>query len=109
MATLVDEGVAHGHADAHHTQEGFWRKYVFSQDHKVIGIQYGFTSLLFLLFGFSLMMMMRWAIAYPGKPMPVLGFLFKDMGGVMAVLKGKYAGQMDFAKASAAVKKALTG
>ena len=33
----------------------------------------------------------------------------KDMGGVMAVLKGKYAGQMDFAKASAAVKKALTG
>jgi uncharacterized protein YqeY len=32
----------------------------------------------------------------------------KDMGGVMAALKGKYAGQMDFAKASAAVKKALT-
>ena len=31
----------------------------------------------------------------------------KDMGGVMAALKGKYAGQMDFAKASAAVKKAL--
>lgn len=33
----------------------------------------------------------------------------KDMGGVMAALKAKYAGQMDFAKASAAVKKALTG
>jgi uncharacterized protein len=33
----------------------------------------------------------------------------KDMGAVMAALKGKYAGQMDFAKASAAVKKALTG
>jgi uncharacterized protein YqeY len=32
----------------------------------------------------------------------------KDMGGVMAALKAKYAGQMDFAKASAAVKKALT-
>ncbi|HSF43888.1 MAG TPA: cbb3-type cytochrome c oxidase subunit I [Thermoanaerobaculia bacterium] len=83
MATLVDEGVAHGHAEAHHPKEGFWRKYVFSQDHKVIGIQYGFTSLLFLLFGFTLMMMMRWALAYPGKPIPVLGFLFKDMGGVM--------------------------
>ncbi|HSN87137.1 MAG TPA: cbb3-type cytochrome c oxidase subunit I [Thermoanaerobaculia bacterium] len=84
MATLVDEGVAHGHAEAHHPKEGFWRKYVFSQDHKVIGIQYGFTSLLFLLFGFTLMMMMRWALAYPGKPIPFLGFLFKDMGGVMA-------------------------
>src|ERR1700759_2050526 len=29
----------------------------------------------------------------------------KDMGGVMAALKAKYAGQMDFAKASAVVKK----
>ena len=33
----------------------------------------------------------------------------KDMGGVMAAMKAKYAGQMDFAKASAAVKKALSG
>jgi len=32
----------------------------------------------------------------------------KDMGGVMAALKTRYAGQMDFAKASAAVKKALS-
>ncbi len=33
----------------------------------------------------------------------------KDMGGVMAALKARYAGQMDFAKASATVKKALAG
>ena len=31
----------------------------------------------------------------------------KDMGKVMGVLKAKYAGQMDFQKASAAVKAAL--
>lgn len=31
----------------------------------------------------------------------------KDMGKVMAALKAKYAGQMDFQKASAAVKAAL--
>ena len=31
----------------------------------------------------------------------------KDMGKIMAVLKEKYAGQMDFAKASGAVKAAL--
>jgi uncharacterized protein len=31
----------------------------------------------------------------------------RDMGRVMAVLKGKYAGQMDFGKAGAAVKAAL--
>jgi len=33
----------------------------------------------------------------------------KDMGGVMAALKAKYAGQMDFAKASAVVKRTLAG
>ena len=33
----------------------------------------------------------------------------KDMGGVMAALKTRYAGQMDFAKASAVVKKTLAG
>jgi uncharacterized protein YqeY len=31
----------------------------------------------------------------------------KDMGKVMGLLKSKYAGQMDFQKASAAVKAAL--
>jgi uncharacterized protein len=33
----------------------------------------------------------------------------KDMGKVVAALKAKYAGQMDFSKASAAVKAALSG
>ena len=39
--------------EAHHEDAGFWRTYVFSIDHKVIGIQYGITALCFLLFGFS--------------------------------------------------------
>ena len=42
----------HHHHDDHHGHDvhelGFWRKYVFSIDHKVIGIQYGITALLFL-------------------------------------------------------------
>jgi uncharacterized protein YqeY len=33
----------------------------------------------------------------------------KDMGKVMAVLKERYAGQMDFAKASGTVKELLGG
>ena len=64
--------VAH---EAHHEELGFWRKYVFSTDHKVIGIQYAITGLLFLLFGFSLMMLMRWQLAYPETALPLLGFL----------------------------------
>jgi len=64
----------------------FWRKYIFSTDHKMIGIQYGVTALLFLLFGFSLVMLMRWQLAYPGESLPLLGSLFGDErmpGGVM--------------------------
>ena len=45
-------------------QESFIRKYIFSIDHKWIGIQYGVTSMLFLLFGFVLMMIMRYQLAY---------------------------------------------
>src|SRR4029453_15860593 len=40
---------------------------------KVIGIQYAITGLLFLLFGFSLMMLMRWQLAYPGEALPLIG------------------------------------
>ena len=72
--------------EAHHEELGFWRKYVFSTDHKVIGIQYAVTGLLFLLFGFGLMMLMRWQLAYPGEVLPVIGGLFGETrmpGGTM--------------------------
>jgi len=69
----VEHSAHSGGAHGHH-EESFLRKYVFSQDHKVIGIQYGVTSLIFLLFGFTLMMIMRWQLAYPGMPVPVLKF-----------------------------------
>ncbi len=52
---------------------GFWRRAVFSQDHKVIGIQYAVTGLCFLMFGFILMMIMRWQLAHPGQPIALIG------------------------------------
>jgi cytochrome c oxidase subunit 1 len=76
----------HAAHEEHHEELGFWRKYVFSVDHKVIGIQYGITGLLFLFFGFSLMMLMRWQLAYPGSPLPWLGAILGDArmpGGTM--------------------------
>jgi cytochrome c oxidase subunit 1 len=54
---------------------------VFSTDHKVIGIQYGVTSLLFLFFGFLLMLAMRWQMAYPTEPIPVVGGLLAAVLG----------------------------
>ena len=87
VSTVEGHGHAHGHAHDHaHEELGFWRKYVFSQDHKVIGIQYAITALLFLLFGFGLMMLMRWQLAYPGRPIPLIGGLFSQAnapGGIM--------------------------
>ena len=52
------------------TNWGSWRKYVFSTDHKMIGFQYGLTGLVFLFFGFMLMLIMRWQLAHPGVPVP---------------------------------------
>ena len=48
------------HSEAHgHHEQSFVQKYVFSVDHKVIGIQYTISALFFLLFGFCLMMMIH--------------------------------------------------
>ncbi len=64
----------HGHG---HYDPGFWAKYIFSTDHKVIGIQYGITALCFLFFGLMLMLLMRWQIAHPGMPVPIFGHLLE--------------------------------
>lgn len=56
-----------------HHVEPFWRKYIFSTDHKTIGIQYAVTAMVFLLFGFSLILMMRWQLAHPGSIIPLIG------------------------------------
>src|SRR5437879_8463269 len=80
-----DPDHGHGHGPGHELP--FWRKYVFSVDHKTIGLQYGLTALVFLLVGFSLMMLMRWQLAYPGRPLSWVGKLLGENampGGVMA-------------------------
>jgi len=51
----------------------FWKKYIFSVDHKVIGIQYTVTALVFLAIGFGMMLVMRYQLAYPNQPIPVIG------------------------------------
>ena len=65
-----------------HHKESIWTKYIFSTDHKIIGLQYGITSLVWLLVGFTLMMIMRYQLAYPGNPVPIVGNLLGE-GGIM--------------------------
>jgi cytochrome c oxidase subunit I len=78
----------HQHEGEHH-ELGWWRKYIFSTDHKVIGIQYGLCGLVFLFFGFSLMMLMRWQLAYPGQALPVLGKWLPYFFGANTMPDGK--------------------
>lgn len=63
-----------------HHHEPFWRKYIFSVDHKVIGLQYAITAMCFLLFGFCLMLIMRWNLAYPSEVVPIVGKLLSEEG-----------------------------
>src|SRR5262245_31632988 len=85
--------------EAHHEDLGFWRSYVFSTDHKIIGIQYGVTALSFLMFGFLLMLMMRWSMAegthaafspdYHARAIPLIGpLLEKLLGASKGIING---------------------
>lgn len=87
----------HGHDDHHHDDHDlpFIEKYVFSTDHKVIGIQYGISSLIFLAIGFFLMLVMRWSIAYPEDQLPAFARFILGFGGVSEFLnEGKVTGTL---------------
>jgi len=69
---------------AHH-EPGFIRKYIFSTDHKTIGIQFLFTSLIMLFIGGLLAMLIRWQLGWPGHALPFMEKIAPDgmPGGVM--------------------------
>src|SRR5437763_4340657 len=54
----------HVHTHEHH-ELGFFRKYIFSTDHKIIGIQFMFSGLIMLVIGGALAMMVRIQLAWP--------------------------------------------
>ncbi len=73
----------HGHDDPHgpgHVDDRhFLQRYVFSHDHKVIGIQFLFSGLIFFVLGGLLAMAVRWQLAWPWAPMPILSrWLWSD-------------------------------
>ena len=72
------------HEHGHHSQ-GFVSQYVFSKDHKVIGIQFLMTTLLMLLVGGALALGVRFQLAWPWRAMPLVyeltGGLFGAEGG----------------------------
>ena len=75
-------------AAGHHAQMttgSFISTYIFSRDHKIIGLQFLFSTLLWFLVGGLLALGIRWQLAYPWTPMPVIGnLLFANEGGQIA-------------------------
>ncbi len=87
MTTAVLEKDATTHSAAGHAapELGFVRQYIFSTDHKVIGIQYIITGLVMALFGAVLAGLIRLQLGWPEQTWPLLERLLPTgyMGGVM--------------------------
>lgn len=70
--------------DIHPEPTTFISKYIFSYDHKVIAKQFLFVGILFLGIGGIMALLIRWTLANPGMPFPILGnFLFPNSNGVV--------------------------
>jgi cytochrome c oxidase subunit I len=71
---------AHDAHDEHHAQ-GFFRTYVWSHDHKMIGKQFLVTTLVWLFVGGALALIVRWQLGFPGEPVPLVGGLIDALWG----------------------------
>src|SRR5437588_3998692 len=69
-------GLPHGSEAHKHPELGFLRKYIFSTDHKIIGIQFLFSTLIFLSIGGLLAMGVRLQLGWPHADHSWLSRLF---------------------------------
>ncbi len=69
----------------HEEPTSFWRRYIFSTDHKIIGLQYYLTAMGMALVGGALAMLIRLQLGWPDEKWPLLAKLFPRgmSGGVM--------------------------
>ena len=89
--STAEVALGHGHDPAHahdahgHPELSFVKKYILSEDHKIIGMQFFFTTLLMLFLGGGLALGVRWQVAFPWTDLPILGrLLFSETGGQMS-------------------------
>ncbi len=91
MAAVAHE--AHGHHDSHghheahgHHEESFVSKYIFSQDHKMIGKQFLLTAIFMGIVAMLLSILFRIQLAWPGESSDFLTFFLGETwapGGIM--------------------------
>src|SRR5262245_3097537 len=73
----MSEAIVHaepGHEAGHHEQS-FFRTYIFSTDHKMIGKQFLGMGLSMLILGGLLALLVRWQLAWPETAVPGMGWV----------------------------------
>ncbi|MFK7768894.1 MAG: cbb3-type cytochrome c oxidase subunit I [Mariniblastus sp.] len=77
----VDNSNEHAEVKGNVVSRFIWT-YVFATDHKIIGLQFLFSSLIWLFVGGLLALAVRWQLAWPWTDMPIFGpMLFAESGG----------------------------
>ncbi len=88
MASVAHEGHGHDHhGDHHHHEENFISKYIFSQDHKMIGKQFLMTAVFMGLVAMILSILFRIQLAWPGESSDFLSFFLGEKWAPNGVLK----------------------
>ena len=86
MAAVAHE--ANGHNDSHaHHEESFVSKYLFTQDHKMIGKQFLLTAVFMGVVAMLLSILFRIQLAWPGESSDFLSFFLGESWAPGGVLK----------------------
>lgn len=96
-STLQHGSVAehgHDHEHEHHHDLPWYRKYVFSTDHKVISKQFMLSSLFFLFVGGAFALFIRWQLAYPGQAVPIIGDILPASWATNGVISPEFYAQL---------------
>jgi cytochrome c oxidase subunit I len=80
---MATPGIVHSHAP-----QGFIRKYIFSLDHKVIGIQYYFLALVAVFVGMFLSLLMRIHLIWPTVTLPIVGDIKPETYAMLFTMHG---------------------
>jgi cytochrome c oxidase subunit 1 len=79
---------SHGHHEDHgHHEESFISKYIFSQDHKMIGKQFLLTAVFMGIVAMLLSILFRIQLAWPGESSDFLSFFLGETWAPGGVLK----------------------
>src|ERR1700735_2035622 len=73
-------------ADHAHPHISFFKRYIFSTDHKIIGIEFMFVAMAFFVLGGLLALLVRWQLGFPGRAVPVLGAYMESRGWTNGVM-----------------------